>query len=218
MAQKKKSATPKKTSGKRPEFIQFKIMKALFAATVVFLILLLQTEGGIFSPFPYRSLAPFSGKVLDAATGEPLSEVAVLAVYEAVWYTLFGSSSREIDCQETLTDKNGEFKIPRTRRWFALHRGYPDAVIMMFKPGYGVFPYHKKSEALEVQNKTYPPPNRYIVYKLSRLETEKERHDNLNWFYILDLPVSNTRQLMRKINEECILLGETPWTMDEEEE
>ena len=73
MDYKKKSKTPEKNSGKRPEFIQFKIMKALFAAAVVFLILLLQTEGGIFSPFPYRSLAPFSGKVIDSDSEEPLS-------------------------------------------------------------------------------------------------------------------------------------------------
>ena len=112
-------------------------MKALFAAAVVFLILLLQTEGGIFSPFPYRSLAPFSGKVLDSDTEEPLSGAVIIAVYYATWYTLFGSNSRDIDAQEAITDKSGEFKIPRTRKWLALHRGYPEAEIMILNLGMG---------------------------------------------------------------------------------
>ena len=89
MDHKKKSETSKKTSVKRPEFIQFKIMKALFAVAVLFIILLLQTESGIFSPFPYRSLSPFSGKVIDADTEEPLSDAAVVAVYYSTWYTFF---------------------------------------------------------------------------------------------------------------------------------
>ena len=216
MDYKKKSKTPEKNSGKRPEFIQFKIMKALFAAAVVFLILLLQTEGGIFSPFPYRSLAPFSGKVIDSDSEEPLSDAAVVAVYYATWYTPFGANSREIDCQETLTDKNGEFKIPRTRRWFALHRGYPEAEIMIVKPGYGFFPYHTKSEAIGV-DRFYPPPAKHIVYRLPRLKSVKEREDNLSFFIEPDLPFSKMKQLFRLINNERISLDYTPYTISEKE-
>ena len=216
MDYKKKSKTPEKNSGKRPEFIQFKIMKALFAAAVVFLILLLQTEGGIFSPFPYRSLAPFSGKVIDSDSEEPLSDAAVVAVYYATWYTPFGANSREIDCQETLTDKNGEFKIPRTRRWFALHRGYPYAEIMIFKPGYGFFPYDKKSEA-QCASKTCPPPGKYIEYRLPKLISIKEKDDNLDHFIEPDLPFSKLKQLFRLINQERVSLGYTPYPMGEEE-
>jgi hypothetical protein len=49
------------------------------------------------------------------------------------------------------------------------------------------------------------------------LKTEKERHDNLNCVVIPDIPISKMRDLMRKINEEFISLGEIPYTIEEED-
>ena len=76
-------------------------------------VLFISGCGGIFFPSPYRSLAPFEGKVIDADTKQPIEGAVVLGVYYFTAYTIAGSNSYVEDGQETLTDVNGEFKLPR---------------------------------------------------------------------------------------------------------
>lgn len=161
--------------------------------------------GGIFFPLPYRSLAPFKGKVIDAETKQPIEGAVVLGVYYFTAYTIAGSNSYVEDGQETVTDHKGEFKLPRTRRWFVLHRGYPEGKLVIFKPGYGVFPRHKQSKAVG-ENKSWPPPKKYIVYELPRLETKDERIKNLPNSYS-DIPYNNKRKYIELINKERKALG-----------
>jgi hypothetical protein len=164
--------------------------------------------GGIFNPLPYRSLAPFKGKVIDADTKEPIQGAAVLAVYYFTAYGIAGANSYLEDGQETLTDENGEFELPRTRRWFVLHRGYPEGKIIIFKPNYGQFPKNKKSEALGV-NKSWPPPDKYIVYKLPRLQTTKElKAQNIRTY--TEIPYRYKKNYIRLYNEWRISLGYGP--------
>ena len=122
------------------------------AVVLILFIFLFQGCEGELSPFPYRSLAPFSGKVIDTETKEPIVGAVVLAVYYTTTYSVAGSNSYVIDGQETLTDKNGEFRLPKKRRWFEQHRGYPEGHIVIFMPGYG-------------RKGTAPPANKYIVYE-----------------------------------------------------
>ena len=55
----------------------------IFAAVVLFIFLsfLGPCTSGVLAPMPYRSLCPFSGKVVDADTKEPIEGAAVLGVY-----------------------------------------------------------------------------------------------------------------------------------------
>jgi hypothetical protein len=122
---------------------------------------------GVLFPLPYRSLAPFEGQVVDAETKEPIEGAVVLGLYYYETYTIAGSNSHLKDGQETLTDKNGEFKLPRTRRWFVLNRGYPEGTLEIFKPGYGTL-WHKRANAVD-DNKSWPTPGKYIVYELPKV-------------------------------------------------
>ena len=54
----------------------------------------------------------YQGKVIDVDTKEPLEGVAVLVVFYTQQYGPAGSVSHYADAQETLTGKNGEFRIP----------------------------------------------------------------------------------------------------------
>lgn len=173
--------------------------------------------GGIFNPLPYRSLAPFKGKVIDADTKEPIQGAAVLAIYYFTVFGIAGGNSWVEDGHETLTDENGEFELPRIRRWFALHRGYPEGKIIIFKPNYGQFPKHSKSEALGV-NKSWPPPHEYIVYELPILNTVEEREKNI--FFAKDLikiPFKKKKLYIGLINEERKKLGVPPYIIPEED-
>ena len=190
--------------------------------TILFSMLLLlvficQGCGGVFFPLPYRSLAPFDGKVIDADTKEPIAGAVVLAVYYFTSYTVAGSNSYVEDGQETLTDKNGEFKVPRIRRWFVLHRGYPEGVLTIFKPGYGVFPDHKRSEAVGV-NKSWPPPKKYIVYEIPKLKTREERKESVRFTRRYnEIPYENKKLYWDKVNKERISVGLPARTKDNDE-
>ena len=179
------------------------------AMTMIGVLFVSGCEGVLF-PLPYRSLAPFEGKVTDADTKEPMEGAVVLALYYYETHTVAGSNSHLKDGQETLTDKKGEFKLPRSRRWFVLNRGYPEGKIVVFKPGYGVFPRHKRSEAVG-ENKSWPPPGKYVVYELPKLKTVEERKKNVTYADVFDeIPFRKKKLYLMKINEESISLGVPP--------
>jgi len=161
--------------------------------------------GGIFFPLPYRSLAPFEGKVIDAETKEPIEGAVVLAVYYFTSYGIAGSNSYVEDGQETLTNKEGEFKLPRKRRWFALHRGYPRGRLEIFKPGYGTL-WDKRSKAVG-ENKSWPPASKYVVYEIPNLKTREERKRNARMRSYDEIPYKNRKIYIKTINEERKNLG-----------
>ncbi|HID70428.1 MAG TPA: hypothetical protein EYP35_08220 [Desulfobacterales bacterium] len=190
-----------------------------FIWLVIALICVLFAIGceGVLFPLPYRSLAPFEGKVVDADTKQPVEEAVVLGIYYFESYSIAGTSSHLKDGQEVMTDRNGEFKLPRTRRWFVLNRGYPEGKLVIFKPGYGVFPDHRKSQAVG-ENKGWPPPGKYIVYELPRLRTKAERKKNVrSASRYSEIPYKNIRQYWEKVNQECVNVDIPPMTMTEEE-
>ena len=116
--------------------------------------------------------------MIDADTKTPIAGAAVLAVYHGSTTSVAGSNTYPVYAQETLTDANGEFKISAKTIWFGKVGGWPEGKIIIFKPGYGVFPRHKRSEAVG-ENKSWPPPKKYIVYELPKLKTREERKKNV---------------------------------------
>ena len=171
-------------------------------------------SGGLISPMPYLQLDFFSGKVIDTTTKEPIKGAAVLAVYQKETSSVAGAMTWDVDAQETLTDENGEFKIPRKKRWFALYRGSSEGSLKIFKPGYGVLPEHKLSDAIG-ENKSWPSPGKYIVYELPKLENREERDNNLVHSDPSDpdIPVKKMKDYIKLLNEERVYLGYTPYTI-----
>lgn len=175
--------------------------------TILFLLFLDKFVMTVFHPLPYRSLAPFKGKVVEKGTEKPIPDAVVLVLYYKTGYMVAGEINSLVDAQETLTNKEGKFKIPRKRRWFVPERGYMDAEIIIFKPGYGAFPSHRESEAVG-GNKLWPAKKRNDLYKLPKLMTKKERKDNL---YSLrnysEIPYSKQKNYFDKLNDEHSALG-----------
>jgi hypothetical protein len=169
--------------------------------------------GGLFSPLPYRSLAPFKGRVIDADTKEPIQGAVVLAVYYFTGYGPAGAMSSVKDGQETVTDKNGEFKLLRNRRWFVLFRGYPRGTLEIFKPGYGTL-WDTRAKAMG-DNKSWPTPGKYIVYELPRLQTTKElKAQNIRTY--TEIPYRYKKNYIRLYNEWRISLGYGPTKLIQE--
>lgn len=175
-----------------------------------FFLILGTCSGGLFSPFPCLYLPSFKGKVIDADTKETISGAAVLTVYYKEWTSVAGSNTFAVDGQEILTNEKGEFKIPWAMRWFPLYRGYSEGKVIIFKPGYGVFPRHRRSKAVG-ERKTWPPPWKYIVYELPKLKTREEKRSNLPMRP--EIPHEKMRNFIKLINEERISLGFSPLTI-----
>jgi hypothetical protein len=193
--------------------LRFIVLLLLF----IICILMGTCTAGVLSPFPYLHLDTFSGKVIDSSTKEPIEGAVVLAVYHKEVPGIAGSNTYSIDAQETLTDGKGEFNILETKRWFVLNRGYTEGKLIIFKPGYGMFPRHKLSNAIG-ENKSWPTPERYIVYEIPKLKTKEERENNLHYtsrpFHIT---YEKMREFTRLLNEERITLGYDPLTIPKEE-
>jgi hypothetical protein len=152
-------------------------------------------------------LPSFEGKVVDADTKVPIEGAAVLVVYYKTIYTIAGSNDNPFDAQEAVTNAKGEFKIPEKSGWFGKIRGTALADVTIFKPGYGVFPNHRLSEAVG-ENKTWPPPRKYIVYELPRLKTKEERIKAVNDVSMkYELEYDKQRHFIEQLNREFKNLG-----------
>jgi hypothetical protein len=156
-------------------------------------------------------LRSFEGKVVDVESKEPIEGAVVLAVYYKSTISVAGSGSYAVNAQEMLTDANGEFKIPARTVKLKDASGKLQCNLIIFKPGYGVFPDHELSNAVE-ESKTWPRPEKHIVYQIPKLKTKEERENNVIWMHKYMKPL-----YIHAINEELKNLGLELITMSEEE-
>ena len=166
----------------------------------------------IWTSLNHYHLPSFEGKVIDSDTKEPIKAAAVLAIYYRTVYTIAGSNSYPFDAQEARTNANGEFKIAEKSGWFGEISGWALAKLVIFKPGYGIFPSHHKSKAIDT-SKTWPEPNKYTVYEMAQLKTVKERKANLHLVMLFDMPYSKRRYFTTLVNEELTSLGLQPYSI-----
>ena len=155
----------------------------------------------IWNRLEHYYLSPFEGKVIDVDTKGPIEGGVVLAVYHKTVHTIAGSNTYAVDAQETLTDANGEFKIPPKTGYSEKFSGKPIGKLIIFKPGYGTL-RHKHARAIG-ENKSWPPPNKYIVYEIPELKTKSERRSNLpGALSFSKFPYEKQKLFINAINEE----------------
>lgn len=119
----------------------------------------------------YHHYGPYYGMVIDTVTKEPLEGAAVLAVYYTQLYTPAGTVGKYLDAQETVTDKNGEFRIPsnNTFAFRPLNLFDSDVQFTIFKPGYGYYPRHPQVKPKYVPNWSLPS-DKSVVVELPKLK------------------------------------------------
>jgi hypothetical protein len=166
-----------------------------FATIMVFSVLL-------SSCAIYHHYGPYYGKVVDAETKQPLEGAAVLAVYYTQSYGLAGSTDNYLDAQETVTEKNGEFKIPSLNSFAfrPLQSFEPYSWFNIFKPGYGCYPNHKRVKPMFLPNGSLPA-NESVIIELPELRTKKERLENVMCEPVL-IPNIKYNQFLTIINKE----------------
>lgn len=189
------------------------MMKGLFKSLfIVLLMLSFGTGCAIISHY-----GAYYGKVVDAVTNEPLEGAVVLAVYFTTSSGPGGELSHYLDAQETVTDKNGEFKIPplTVTTFRVLHGFDPHPKFTIFKPGYGWYPWHKDVKPMFVPNGSLPA-NKHVTIELPRLKTKEERIRNTD-HHPIGVPDEKMRKLIELNNIEAISLGLQPTHIQQEE-
>lgn len=161
----------------------------------------------------------YYGKVVDAETKEPLEGAAVVAVYKTQQYGFAGPIARFADAQETVTDKNGEFKIPSNTVWTfrPLQSFEPYAYFTIFKPSYGCYPRFKGVKRIVPDGRWRPeqylqylPHNQYVIIELPRLRTKEERLQNYGCYPSGQVPEIKYKNLFQLIQQERMVLGLEP--------
>ena len=179
-------------------------MKKLCLTIAVFL---LTTTNVLSADFLYHSDGPYRGKVLDLETGEPI-EGAVVA---AEW-TL---THRFCDAKETVTDKNGEFILPKGSCFsFWPFTEMDPARVVVFRPGYlgypplGASPEERRARMPGFTGYEFRDKEQYNLIKLGRPKTRGDRESTLgNADLSGDETFSRLPMLIKLLNEERKNLG-----------
>ncbi len=160
-----------------------------------------------------HSDGPYKGKVVELETGNPIER----AVVAASWSIEEVPHAQKIcDAEETVTDKNGEFVLPKgscVSHPFAKIFG---PYVIVFKPGYLGYPplgHNEEEKRAHMPNwgkpRLFKDKKQYNVIELGRPKTREERELTLDHadFPIHDEVVEKLPNLIKLINEERKNLG-----------
>jgi hypothetical protein len=159
--------------------------------------------------FLYHSDGPYKGKVVDLETGEPV-EGAVVA---AAWFL----THRFCDAKEIVTDKNGEFVLPKGSCFsFWPFTEMDPAHVVVFKPGYLGYPplgstfEEGKGRMPGFTGHEFQNKKDYNIIKLGKPKTLLERQltfDHAGGLFIFDEAFEKLPMLLKLINQEGRGLG-----------
>ncbi len=144
---------------------------------------------------------PFSGKVIDAETKEPIEGAVVVVTYYGREYYPWGSGITRLDVvDETLSDTNGEFKISKKLGSMPINYRYKWPKFTIYKRGYKTsdmlggfkaYPYIDKNRNLEG----------IILIKPGNTADESKKF--FSKYYTIEppfIPVKNPEKRLRDLN------------------
>ncbi len=148
---------------------------------------------------------PFQGKIVDAATKEPVEGAVVFVA----WYqTHFFAGSTFYDAQETLTDRDGQFTIPGIWVLNPWRHFSVDAGMIAYKSGYlaittGAFrSWSQINHGLDYVLMVEDGKPTLLLKKLTMAERRQDTTPGTG-----DIPHVKKRLLIREINKERRLFG-----------
>jgi hypothetical protein len=113
---------------------------------------------------------PFRGRMVDAETGAPIPGAYVMVSWERDRPNPVHWTQSFYDAQETVTDADGRFEIPRERRLFTVLVGEPR--FRAFAPGYVA----ESEEVVGSGGRLYVDDT---ILRMRRLKTREEQCDRL---------------------------------------
>ena len=174
-------------------------MKTCFFASIFCLIFLP-------SCYAARIDGPYDGRVIDADTGRPIEGVVVLGTWDRETPTPAGAVHHYYDATETVTDKNGEFKI----KGFGLLI-LSDVIpmdVLIFKAGYeywGLGPWSGLKKGY-LSSKKVRWEGKKAIIPLRKL-TREERRKNVPPLPPGEAPYKKVKLMLAEYNKNSKELG-----------
>ena len=158
--------------------------------------------GGCFGHLVYPS-GPFSGRVVDASTGQPLAGAAIVAVWRQEGPGPGHPSERLHDAVEVVADADGHFTLPR-RTHFTAVGAITDPYIVVYSPGY-------KDELLQGRRfEEGDSKDRPLTVALTKPEAKDRRRFAAIPSGLSLVRFSKIPNLVRLVNVELVSLGLEP--------
>lgn len=152
-----------------------------------------------------RKDGPYEGRVIDVDTGEPIEGVVVLGV----WYKQYpgpgGAVSEYYDAMETVTDKNGEFKIDGLG--LLVMSNVIPMDVLIFKAGYT---YYGMMTWKELKG-LYKTEDDKAIIRLKKLTMEERKKVGIP--SRPNIPEEKMKLLTKEINKERIEQGLSPFEL-----
>ncbi len=157
---------------------------------------------------------PYRGQVIDADTKAPLAGAVFVALWRRDRMYPLHIVTENYAVREIATDSGGRFHMDARDVEEGAPRRTHRPEFLIFVPGYGSFPRFQKA------------PKGFIggvfegmgtTVELLRLEGREERRRNLGTVHpysISDTPFKDLPQLMRRVNEESIAVGLSPYPQE----
>jgi hypothetical protein len=190
------------------------IMKRMRLRTVISLVTIavLFPCSGCVSMLRYDG--PYEGRVIDAESGKPIEGAVAHGTWSRIHPTPAGRSTEYYDSYETLTDKDGNFRIPG--KGLLVFSNIDDMSLTIFKAGYeqrypinwsGLVQFGKPEKVSwdEVGKGTF---------KLRRLSMEERRNRGVTLPFG---PNKDQKLLIRESNKENLEIGRSRDTLLPEE-
>ncbi|MDO8283342.1 MAG: hypothetical protein Q7U10_12105 [Thermodesulfovibrionia bacterium] len=156
------------------------------------------------SAFLIRYDGPYEGRVIDAETKQPIEGVVVLGVWYKQIPNVAGSNSIYYDAKETVTDKNGEFRIEGLGLKIFSYVGTMH--VLLFKAGHeylGLWPWETlKEDGMLRESIKWEGEKAIIPLKKFTMEERKKRHADKEL-----IPDQKQKLLIRELNKEYKELG-----------
>ena len=168
---------------------------------------------------------PYEGRIIDADTGRPIEGVVVLGVWYKQYPSAAGAISKYYDATETVTDKNGEFRI-KGLGLLVMSNIIP-MDFQIFKSGYeylGLWPWESLKKDILLRKIIKWEGNRAII-PLKKLTMGERKKRSIPDIYVGDiydekenithscLP-KNIKLLPNEINKELLEQGLKPYDLE----
>lgn len=180
--------------------------KSIFIAVgIIFVILMISG-----CAYGIRYDGPYSGRIIDAETGQPIEGAVVLGVWYREIVTPGGATHNFYDAKETVTDKNGEFTIAG-QGLLVLSNVIPmDVLIFKAEYEYLESPWEslKKSEYL-IQKMKIKWEGEKAIIPLKKLTMEERKK---RWTPSRpNIPIEKMELMTQEINKERVDQGLKPF-------
>jgi hypothetical protein len=162
-----------------------------------------------------EAAGPWRGEVVDAATGEPLEGVIVLAVWDKISPGMIHPQRDYHDVDEVVTDTQGLFVIPERRLLTANPFVTIDGPnLHMFKPGYGRWRDRGLPKEFDRYDMWRLMEKEPVAFEMPRLTS---RMDRLKALPSRPSDVSPARipRFIEALNNERLFLGLSPLRVNE---